>query len=215
MKVLIADDHPLIAEGISSKFTNNDSIEIVHLAKTGSEVLDYVKKNPVDLVLMDLEMPEMNGIECSKLLRSQYPKIKIIILSMYEEPSLIEKFREIGIRGYLLKTSATENLLDAIQKVWSGGNYFSKDILSKVGDESVSKLSPVPSFQSSKLAKRLSKRERELIPLFSKGYTNVQIAEKLFISIRTIETHRANILRKTKTKNVAELVRFAFKNGLI
>ena len=108
-----------------------------------------------------------------------------------------------------------EEIQEAIRVVMGGGAYYSEEIMSKVGQESFSNVSPVPSFQTSALANRLSKRELEIIPLFSKGYTNAQIADILFLSARTVETHRSNIFKKTKTKNIAELIRFAFKNGLI
>lgn len=215
MKVVIADDHPLTADGIKSNFAREATIEIVYMAKSGKEVLEYVEKNHVDLVLMDIEMPEMNGIECAKQLRRRFPKVKIIILSMYEEPTLIERFMEIGIKGYLLKTAPKEELIAAVKSVEKGQSYFSDEIIANMGNEAKSKVSAVPSFQASKLAQRLSKREIEIVSLLSKGFTNKQIADTLFISSRTVETHRANILKKTKTKNVAGMIRFAFQNGII
>ncbi len=215
MKIIIADDHPLIAEGVSANLKTMAQAEIVCMATNGQEVLDYLDGHEADLVLMDLEMPEMNGLDCSRKIRVQFPEVRVIILSMYEEPELVSQFRELGIKGYLLKTSPMEEIQQAILDVMNGGSHYSQEIMQKVGQESFSNVSPVPSFQTSSLVNRLSKRELEIIPLFSKGYTNAQIAEMLFLSARTVETHRSNIFKKTKTKNIAELIRFAFKNGLI
>lgn len=215
MKIIIADDHPLIAEGVSANLKTMAQAEIVCMATNGQEVLDYLVNHEADLVLMDLEMPLMNGLDCSRKMRVQFPEVRVIILSMYEEPELVSQFRELGIKGYLLKTSPMEEIQQAIRDVMTGGSHYSEEIMMKVGKESFSNVSPVPSFQTSSLASRLSKRELEIIPLFSKGYTNAQIAEMLFLSARTVETHRSNIFKKTKTKNIAELIRFAFKNGLI
>lgn len=215
MKVVIADDHPLIADGIRASIEGQAEIEVVFVATSGKQVVDYVASHEVDLVLMDIEMPEMNGIDCSKLLRREFPHIRIIILSMYEEPTLIESFIEFGIKGYLLKTAPTKELLEAMVAVQEGKTYLSEEIKNSLNHNAKSNISPVPSFQSSKLAKRLSKREVEIVVLISKGYTTQQIADALFISVRTAETHRANILKKTKTKNVARLIRFAFQNGII
>lgn len=215
MKIIIADDHPLIAAGISANLKTMEHTEVVCMATNGQEVLDYLESNEADLVLMDLEMPEMNGLDCARKMRVQFPGVLVIILSMYEEPELVAQFRELGIKGYLLKTSPMEEIQQAIHDVMRVGSHYSESIMKKVGQESFSNVSPVPSFQTSALANRLSKRELEIIPLFSKGYTNAQIAEMLFLSARTVETHRSNIFKKTKTKNIAELIRFAFKNGLI
>lgn len=215
MKIIIADDHPLIAEGVSANLKTMAQAEIVYMAHNGQEVLDYLEDHEADLVLMDLEMPELNGLDCARKMRVHFPEVRVIILSMYEEPELISQFKELGIKGYLLKTSPMEEIQQAIQDVMDGGSHYSEEIMKKVGQESFSNVSPVPSFQTSSLANRLSKRELEIIPLFSKGYTNAQIAEMLFLSARTVETHRSNIFKKTKTKNIAELIRFAFKNGLI
>lgn len=215
MRIIIADDHPLIAAGISSNLKTMEHVSVVCMATNGHEVLQFLENSEADLVLMDLEMPEMNGLDCARRIRVKFPKVLVIILSMYEEPELVTKFRELAIKGYLLKTSPMEEIQKAIRTVMGGGSYYSEEILSKVGQESFSNVSPVPSFQSSKLVNRLSKRELEVIPLFSKGYTNAHIADMLFLSARTVETHRSNIFKKTKTKNIAELIRFAFKNGLI
>ncbi len=215
MKIIIADDHPVIAEGISANLNSMDQTEIVFMAKNGLEVLSFLESNKADLVLMDLEMPEMNGLDCARKMRVEFPDVRIIILSMYEEPELVTQFKALGIKGYLLKTAPMEQVQEAIRVVIGGGLFYAEEITSKVGKETFSNVSPVPSFQTSTLASRLSKRELEIIPLFSKGYTNAQIADMLFLSARTVETHRSNIFKKTKTKNIAELIRFAFKNGLI
>lgn len=214
-KIIIVEDHPLMSQGVKSNFEGIENVEVVHIASNGKAALDYIKSHPVDLVMMDVEMPIMNGIECSKILRKSHPDLSIIVLSMFEEKGLVEDFISIGIKGYLPKTTTRDELLKAVNIVLGGDSYFSNELFSDLNNETKSNLSMVPSFQVAPEATKLTEREKEVITLISKGYSNSEMASMLFISTRTVETHRSNIMKKTKTGKVAELIRFSFKNGIL
>jgi len=213
IKILIADDHPLIAEGIKNTFKNNDAFNVAAVVSNGKEVLEYLKDNAVDVVLLDINMPEMDGIECAKNILKTYTTIKIAILSMHQESSIIKNLIDIGVNGYMLKTIPSDELLMAIQKIYEGKTYFNSDVtkalLSNDNSSAVNLLK-----QKSPLFNELTSREKEIIKLVSQGNTNTQIGEKLFISPRTVDTHRTNVMKKLNIHNVASLIRFAFQNGL-
>lgn len=213
IRLLIADDHPLIAEGIRNTFSNDSRINVVAVVNNGEEVLEVVKKEIVDVVLLDIEMPKMNGIDCAKAIISKHKEVKVIILSMYQEASLIKELIQIGVKGYMLKTIPKEELLLAIQKVFEGQEYFSSDVTKALlQDKNSEKI--IQFTEKSQLLELLTKRETEIISLISQGFTNPQIAEKLFISPRTVDSHRTNVMKKLDIHNVAGLIRFAFQNGL-
>ena len=213
IKILIADDHPLIAEGIKNTFINNDTFNVSAVVSNGREVLEYLENNAVDVVLLDINMPEMDGIECAKNILKTYSSIKIAILSMHQESSIIKNLIDIGVNGYMLKTIPSDELLMAIQKIHEGKTYFNSDVtkalLSNDNSSAVNLLK-----KNSPLFNELTSREKEIITLVAQGNTNATIAEKLFISPRTVDTHRTNIMKKLEIHNVASLIRFAFKNGL-
>ncbi|WP_139957448.1 response regulator [Flavicella sediminum] len=213
IRLLIADDHPLIAEGIKNTFTSNAFIEVVSVVTNGEEAIDFLKKEVVDIALLDIEMPKMNGLACAKEILANYQPVKVIMLSMYQEASLIKELIEIGVKGYMLKTIAKDELILAIQKVHGGQEYFSSDVtkalLLNKNSEKVIQFN-----EKSKLLELLTKREIEIIGFIAEGLTNIQIGEKLFISPRTVDSHRTNLMKKLDLHNVAGLIRFAFQNGL-
>jgi two-component system response regulator NreC len=214
IKILIADDHPLIADGIKNTFMNQSDFEVISIANNGKEVLDIVKSKAVDIALLDINMPEMDGIQCAKILIKDYPEIKVAILSMHQEASIIKELIGIGIKGYMLKTIPADELLMAVKRIYKGQDYFTADVTKAIlkNDNSVSTF--VPLSQKSSLVAQLTQREIEIIQYLTQGLTNVQIGEKLFISPRTVDTHRTNIMKKINVHNVASLIRFAFQNGL-
>lgn len=213
IKVLIADDHPLIADGIKNTFDKQNNIEIVGIANTGKEVLSILAVEQIDIVLLDIEMPIMNGIDCAKVIVEKFPEVNIIMLSMYQEVSLIRKLIEIGVKGYMLKTIPKEDLIAVIEKVHLGEEYFSSDIVKALllGKDSQK---TIQFNEKSTLLELLTSREKEIVTFISKGMTNTEVGEKLFISPRTVDTHRTNIMKKIEVHNVAGLIRFAFQNGL-
>ena len=213
IKILIADDHPLIAEGIKNTFENQPNFEVVKMVVNGVEVLDFLSKNKVDVVLLDVNMPKMDGIECAKQILQNYPSTKIAVLSMHQEKSVIQNLMQIGVNGYMLKTIPSDELLVAIQSIYNGKTYFNADVTKALlSDDVSSTLNPLP--KQSPLVDQLTTREIEIIKLIAQGNTNTQIGEQLYISPRTVDTHRTNLMKKLDINNMASLIRFAFQNGL-
>lgn len=155
----------------------------------------------------------MDGIECAKKITSDFKDVKVAMLSMYQESSIIKSLIEIGVKGYMLKTIPSEELLQAIKNIYNGKEYFNSDVTKALLTEDSSSFHKYK--KTSPLVEDLTAREKEIIKYISQGLTNIQIGEKLFISPRTVDTHRTNIMRKIDVHNVASLIRFAFQNGLI
>ncbi len=214
IRILIADDHPLIAEGIKNTFINQPEFKVVAMATNGKEALEIVKSNLIDVVLLDIDMPEMNGIDCAREITKHYSQVKVAMLSMHQEASLIRELIAIGVKGYMLKTIPTDELLLAIKTIYNGKDYFTADVTKAILNTTTTNTSIINYTQKSPLIHQLTDREKEIIGYLTQGYTNPQIGEKLFISPRTVDTHRTNIMKKIGVNNVASLIRFAFQNGL-
>ncbi|WP_439130706.1 response regulator [Polaribacter sp.] len=214
INILIADDHPLIAEGIKSTFENQPDFKVLAVVNNGEEALHFITNNNVDVVLLDIDMPIMDGIACAKLITAKFKKVKVAMLSMHQEASIIKNLVSIGVKGYMLKTIPSDELLTAVKKIYKGDAYFNADVtkalISNYSSNSFSQNSNI-----SPLLNELTPREKEIIKYISQGFTNKQIGEKLFISPRTVDSHRTNIMKKINVHNVASLIRFAFQNGLI
>lgn len=212
--ILIADDHPLIAEGIKNTFLNNDEFNVVKIVNNGLEALEFIANNKVDIALLDVNMPKLDGIECAKEILQAYKNVKVAMLSMYQESSIIKNLISMGVKGYMLKTIPSDELLMAVKKIYEGKEYFNADVTKALLAEEKSTVLHTYK-KKSPLLETLTNREIEIIKHISQGNTNTQIAELLFISPRTVDTHRTNIMRKLDVNNVASLIRFAFQNGLI
>jgi DNA-binding NarL/FixJ family response regulator len=206
IKVLLVEDHAILREGIRSLLENEDDISIVGEASNGAEALELVKKTDPDLILMDINMPVMNGIEAAKVIVKDFSRSKIMILSMLDHGNYVEKLMEIGVKGYALKNIGKPELIFAIKKVAAGGLYISSEI-------NKSTLSDGSTIQ--KGGKKFTKREMEVLTLISEGMTSSEIAAKLFTSRRTVETHRTHLIEKIGVKNTAALIKYAVSNGLI
>lgn len=210
--VVIADDHKVFREGIVSILQNVPDIQVVGQAAGGQDALDFLRDQKPDVLLMDIAMGDMSGIEATRLIRQRHPGVKVLILSMYSESGYIVKAMEAGAFGYLLKDAGSDDLITAIRTVYAGGTYFSRqaseallDHLTRGGAHPKEVKGTVP----------LTKRELEVLKLIAEEYSNPEIAEKLFISIRTVDTHRRNLLEKLGVKNTAGLVKYAIKLGLL
>lgn len=213
--VLIVDDHKIIRDGIKSLLEDAPNIQIVGEASNGLEAIEFFKKQPTDIVIMDIRMPEMGGIETTKFLTDNYPGVKILALTMHDEEAFISKMLHAGASGYLLKNVGKEEFITAIHKIYKGENYFSLDVATKM----------MTKFMSSKPVEddeavedddlQLTKREIEVIKLIAEGLTSQDIADKLFISPRTVDTHRRNLLQKLNVKNTAELIKYAIKHNIV
>ena len=214
-KVLLADDHTLVLEGISDLVASLGPYEVVAKVENGSEAIKSVAIFNPDIVLMDVDMPVLNGLEATRQLKREFPNIKIIILTMHGDPALIKRMMELGADGFLLKNSDRSEFEEALKRVASGKTYFSSDAAAAIitGKNRTSGNFTVG--EESILLSTLSEREREILQLIAEGYSNKEIGEKLFISHRTVDTHRTNMMKKLEIRNTAGLVSFAIKNGIM
>ena len=206
-RVIIADDHTIMTEGLVMLLKNIEGYEVVKIAHDGNEVLDYLSNNTADLILMDINMPNLDGIETTEIIKSKYPKTKILILSMHDKEGYIKNAIQAGADGYVLKNTDKEELIIAFEFVTSGKTYFSQEVTSKL----VYKLRTSESNQGI----MLSKREKEILQLLSDGYTSSEIAKKITASRHTVETYRKNLLLKFDARNVSELVKKSINTGFI
>jgi DNA-binding NarL/FixJ family response regulator len=209
IKVSIVDDHTLFRNGLKLLLSGFPEIEVIGDYSNGREFLYSIDRDIPDLVLMDIEMPVMNGIEATQESIKKLSHLRIITLSMFGEEEYYYKMIDAGVKGFLLKNSDIEEVVKAIHTVMAGGTYFSQELLLNV----VKKFRDVR--KTEKLQLQLSQRELEIIELICKGLSNHEIADTLHISKRTVDKHRANILSKTETNNTASLVMFAVEHKLI
>ncbi|MGN7812869.1 response regulator [Flavobacterium sp. 22076] len=209
INLLIADDHTMFLQGIISLLEQEPNITVIDKAVNGIEALEIIKKGVVDFIILDISMPEMDGIELSKILKKQHSNVKILIVSTHSNVMIVSRLIRIGVNGYLLKNAAKEELLKAINTIASGENYFAEELEEKHLSNS-SKIEK----QVSNLTE-LSSREKEILVLIAYEYNTAEIAEKTFISLNTVNTHRRNLLSKLNAKNTAGLVKYAVENGLV
>ena len=210
MKIIslaIADDHEIFRKGLRIILNEIDRVKVVGEAPNGLKLMDILKHHDIDLVLMDIRMPVMDGIEATRKIVEKYPGTKIIALTMFEEISYFNQMIEAGADGFLLKKTNKDELETAILTVMEGDNYFSEEFINKVN-------------RSQRPAKKLvdvelTDREQEVLELICKGMSNAEISKYLGVSARTVDGHRAHLLEKTGAKNSPHLVMFAIKNGLI
>jgi len=207
-RVLIADDHAIFREGLRQILEDIEDLQVVDEASRGQEVLDKIEKNDYDLILLDIAMPGLSGLETMKLIKGRKPKMKVLILSMYPEEQYAVRAIKAGASGYITKASASEELLGAIRKVMSGGKY----ITSSVADKLLSDLGPDSGHPLHEL---LSDREYQVLCLIASGKTVSEIADQLALSVKTVSTHRVHILEKMKMKTNAELTNYAIKQNLV
>lgn len=205
-RLLIVDDHQLVVDGLREIFQKDGNFDVVGTANDGHEALRYLQNLPVDLVITDIDMPNMGGLELTKQIKANGHSSKVIILTMHNERSLMKEVLQIGADGFLLKTASSEEMLLAAHAVLNGNRYVSSAITDIIQAD------PEP---KSKAEVDLSERELQILQLIAEGFTNKEIGDKVHISHRTVDKHRANMMQKIGAKNIAELVRFAMKNELI
>ena len=203
--VLLVDDHRILLEGVKNLVNSLPRFEVADTATTGSQALDLIKRNDYEILITDYEIPGLTGLELIKAARAVQPEIKVIVLSMHDDPSVVRELLRAGIQGYVLKKDTHTTLVEALQKVVEGKKFLSDEIsdvliqLTESGNES----------------NGLTSREEEILRLIVKEYSSRQIAEILFISERTVETHRKNILRKTGSANLVALIKYAYAHNLV
>ena len=214
IKVILVDDHQIVRDGIKSLLMGCIDIEVVAEAKDGIELFNILNNITPDIILLDISLPGMSGIEVSKRMRVDYPDIKILMLSMYTSEDFIFNALKAGVMGYLPKNTTRDELLQAINSVAANVEYFSKSISDTILKSYVN-TAKNGSVVSSDSLDNLTNREREILHYVVEGNNNTSIAKQLYISIRTVETHKSSIMRKLNLGNTVDLIKFAIKNKLI
>jgi len=199
--IYIADDHAIVLEGLTEILRAKRHLKIMGTAADGEALINLMHDRRADVVILDINMPKINGIQCTEWIKQHYPQCKVIILTMFPERSYIDQLIKAGADGCLLKSRGSQDLLDAIDRVTSGRSYFDT-----IRDFAEKDMNPVFN---------LSQREMEIIKLIVNGHTSAEIAEKLFLSEHTVKTHRKNIFRKIGINSVGQLATFAINNGIL
>ncbi|MCF6359987.1 MAG: response regulator transcription factor [Cyclobacteriaceae bacterium] len=200
--VVLADDHHIILDGLQVVLSNDEDIEVIGTVENGKEVIEFLEKNKTDLVVLDINMPKMDGITCARVIKKQFPGVKILILTMYPQKSFVDEIVKIGIDGCLLKNNTGKELITAIKRVMAGKSYFDH-------------LKSFTSEQDEVFQFKLTKRELEIIKCIADGLSSIEMAEKLFISEHTVRTHRKNLLKKTGLSNTSQLIKYATEQQIL
>lgn len=206
INIVLVDDHQMFRDGVKSVLSDEENIEIIGEVGSGKDLYKLLESIVPDLIITDISMPDISGIEVAKYVIENYPGIKILILSMHSNEEFITKALSVGANGYLPKDTSMTELLKAINTIYKGDNYFNKSI----SDTILNSLMNKPKQEN----KSLTKREKEIINLVVDGLSNKEIADKLCISIRTVDSHKNNIMQKLNLKSSVELVKYAIKNNL-
>jgi DNA-binding NarL/FixJ family response regulator len=212
IKLLIVDDHKIFRDGLKLLLGQFPFIGEIEEASDGKEFLDSLEPGFPDIVLMDINMPVMGGIEATKEALKRYPELKIIVLTTFHDEDYVEQMMMAGVEGYMLKRSTSEEFEEALLKVKNGGNYFSDEIIRTVSRNlqrlrnEADRISSLPEF---------TPREQEVLELICQGYNNDQIADRIHISSKTVEKHKSNLFQKTHSGNTVNLIIYAFKNELV
>ena len=206
--IVVADDHTILVDGIVQIFSANPKYHIVGTANNGQEVIDIIKKGRVDIVIMDINMPIMDGIDATEIISEDFEKTKVLILSMYNKAGYIQNAIKAGASGYILKNTSPDELEEAIDRVLEGGSYFSQDVSTLMSKS-------MRGITEEKVAIKLSLQEKLLLKLLSEGLTSDEVSTQLETSIHTISSYRRNLLIKFGAKNVTQLISMAIKDGFI
>ncbi len=209
IKVLVVDDHELFRKGVTMVLRKMNNVEVIGEAENGKEFLAMLNSHKPDVVFIDIKMPIMNGIEATEIATNRFPGIKIIALSMFGEEEYLHKIINAGAKGFLLKNSSISEIERAVNLVYNGKNCYSDDLLGYFTSKFINKKSKDDDFI------RLTNRELEVLELVAKGLSNAEIADALFISKRTVDGHKANLISKTGSKNVVDLLIYSIKEGLV
>lgn len=205
MRILLVDDHAILLDGVKNLLEREDGLVVAGTAQSAEYALEFLKHNEVDIIVTDFHMPGMDGLSLVNTIKRLQPSIKTIILSMHDETHLVKEILRAGVNGYVLKKDTHRELLKAISEVQHGRVYLSSDVNKIL----------ISNLNNPDEGRLLTGREREILKLITKEYSNKQIAEELFISERTVETHRKNIFKKTGTTSLVGLMKFAYANNLI
>ena len=203
VKILIVDDHPMVVEGLKSLLTDVEGITVVGTASNAFDTIAFLKNNEADVAFLDINLPDISGIDLCKKIKEQFPEVKSLALSTFSERAYVSRMIQNGACGYLIKSSSKEEILEAIRQVQAGGYYMNVNF-----DQNTTSSTP-------KNIPFLTRREKEVLALIAEGLTNPQIADQLFVSVTTVNTHRANLLMKFEVSNTASLIKVAAGLGLV
>ncbi|MCB1146043.1 MAG: response regulator transcription factor [Leptospiraceae bacterium] len=209
VKIALADDHAILRSGLKNLISRENGLEVVAEASDGRELLERLETTHCDLVILDLSMPEMNGLQTLDIIRHRFPQVKTLILSMHREKEYFKQAVLKGADGYILKDDVFERLISAIQEIIAGRKSYSSELVTFLAEEYLAGADPEPSLEL------LTRRELEVLKSIASGMKNRDISDELNISIRTVETHRANIMQKLSISNTAGLVKFALDNRIL
>lgn len=209
IKVLLADDHEVLLDGLQLLLSEEPDIECVGTVHDGRAVLRFVQNQPVDVILMDINMPHLNGIETCKAVLKSNPEIKVLALTMFNKGSFIQQMLKAGAKGYLLKNTQKEELVKSIKTVHAGSTYLGEGASAVLMDSLMNKSAPTA------FIPELTRREQQVLQLIACEFTTAEISEQLHISLHTVETHRRHLLSKLGARNSVGLVRIAFEKGLL
>lgn len=210
IRVIIVDDHKIFRAGLAMMIREMKEVILAGEAGNGVEFIELLKQTPADIVFMDIQMPEMNGIDATRAAMELFPALNVIALSMHDEREYLEKMLVAGAKGFLLKNTGLDELEKAIHSVMEGNNYFSVELMTLLAQSMSSR-----NGGSNERAISFTEREKEVLELTCRGFTTNEIAGKLFVSDRTVEKHRASLLEKTGSKNTVNLILYAIKNRLV
>lgn len=207
LQAFLVDDHHIFRQGLAMMLNKLPNIKVIAEAEDGEQFINSLDKYNPDIVFLDIKMPNMDGMQAAEMALKLKPTLKIIVMTMFEEPSYFNKMVEIGVQGFLLKNAEMMEIRKAIARIEEGDTYFSEELLKNLKDNTEE--------TTEEIDIKLSKREKEVLDYLCMGYSNNEIADKLFISPRTVDGHRANLLSKTNSKNTVSLVLFAVKNNMV
>lgn len=214
IKILIADDHSIIRSGLRMLFRSNAEFSVIAEAENGEEALEKIALHKPDIVILDISMPKINGIEATRVIRERHPSTKVLILTIYESEEYVNQMVLAGASGYVLKDAGKKELFAAVRAIAAGERFFSPGISKLMIDEFI-RQAQSKHHRKPDSKPVLTSRETEILSYIARGLTNSQIAKKLFLSIRTIDTHRNNLMQKLNIHDTAGLVRYAIESGLL
>ena len=211
IRILFADDHEVVRTGLRTLFQGSDECVLVGEAADGEEAVQQIAKKNPDVAILDISMPKLNGIEVARIVKEKHPNVKVLILTMYEDEGYVNEMVRAGADGYVLKNADKKEILMAVRSIASGERFFSPTISKLMIEGFIKKAS---TSDSMKTDIRLTKREVEVLRFIAEGLTSREIADKLFLSLNTVNTHRTNIMKKLNIHDTAGLVKYALQNGL-
>jgi DNA-binding NarL/FixJ family response regulator len=213
IKIILTEDHQILRDGIKALIASSN-IEIIGEASTAAELWKLLETNIPDIILMDISLPDISGIEITRIVTEKFPSIRVLMLSMFTDESFISQAIKAGAKGYLHKNTTREEMLIAIESVYTGNEFYS-DNISKVILKTYIEKAKSHSNEITNPQELLSKREIEILKMFAEGFINKEIADRLFISIRTVESHKNHIMQKLNLKTQVELVKYAIRHNLV